>query len=116
MVIYRWRNHCFKKQYGWHDRRMIRVPASVKTGTPANTPMHPFWLQWLDKVERRSITILYDRFGRPFSDTGLSDSEVAAIVSKTTETVHHYAKQANDLIIAKVAGGRVRKVNISGLV
>jgi hypothetical protein len=146
-----------RMQHGWHDRLMMRVPASVKTGTPANIPMHPFWLQWLDKVERRSITILYDRFGRPFSDTdriqerlrrlmhrlgyvdkkdqllytfhglsknaccylietGLSDSEVAAIVGKTTETVRHYAKQASDLMIAKAAGGRVRKAKIAGLV
>lgn len=146
-----------RMQHGWHDRRMMHVPASVKTGKAANIPMHPFWLQWLDRIERRSITILYDRFGRPFSETdriqermrrlmhklgyvdkkgqllytfhglsknaccylietGLSDSEVAAIVGKTTETVRHYAKQASDLMIAKAAGGRVRKAKIAGLV
>jgi hypothetical protein len=146
-----------RMQHGWHDRRMMRVPASVKTGTPANIPMHPLWLQWLDRVERRSITLLYDRFGRPFSDTdriqerlrrlmhrlgyvdkkgqllytfhglsknaccylietGLSDSEVAAIVGKTTETVRHYAKQASDLMIAKAAAERVTNARIAGLV
>ncbi len=146
-----------RMQHGWHDRRMMHIQASVKTGKSANIPMHPFWLQWLDRVERRSITILYDRFGRPFSktgriqerlrrlmhslgyvdkkrqllytfhglskkaccyliETGLSDSEVTAVVGKTTETVRHYAKQASDLMIAKAAADRITKANIAGLV
>jgi hypothetical protein len=146
-----------RMQHGWHDRRMMRVPASVKTKTPANIPMHPMWLEALDRVERRAVTILYDRFGRPFSgtdriqerlrrlmhslghvdehdqllytfhglsknaccyliETGLNEREVGDIVGKTAETVRHYAKQSNALMVAEGASARVISGRIAGLV
>lgn len=146
-----------RMQHGWHDKRMMHVPSSVKTKTAANIPMHPLWLEWIDRIERRSITLLYDRFGRPFSgpdriqerlrrlmhrlgyvdnddqllytfhglsknaccyliETGLSETEVSSIVGKTAETVRHYAKKANDLMIAKRASDRVTNAVIKGLV
>jgi hypothetical protein len=146
-----------RMQHGWHDRHMMRVPASVKTKTPANIPMHPMWLEALDRVERRAVTILYDRYGRPFSgtdriqerlrrlmhslghvdaggqllytfhglgknaccyliETGLNEREVGDIVGKTAETVRHYAKQSNVLMVAEGAANKVISGTIKGLV
>lgn len=55
-----------KMQHGWHDGRLMQL-RSKKTDTPALIPMHPLWLAEIAKVERKSVTLLYDRFGKPFS-------------------------------------------------
>ncbi len=39
-----------------------------KTGKHAAIPMHPQWVAEIDTIPRRAVTILYDRFGKPFSD------------------------------------------------
>lgn len=55
-----------RMQHNWHDRRLMRL-RSKKTDTGANVPMHPLWLAEIGKVERKAVTILYDRSGKPFS-------------------------------------------------
>lgn len=55
-----------RMQHNWHDGRLMRL-RSKKTDTGANVPMHPLWLAEIGKVERKAVTILYDRAGKPFT-------------------------------------------------
>lgn len=55
-----------KMQHGWHDGRLMTL-RSKKTDTPAVIPVHPLWLEEIGKVEKKAVTILYDRFGKPFT-------------------------------------------------
>lgn len=57
-----------RMQHGWHDGEMMHV-RSKKTKTDAFIPMHPLWLAEIKKVPRKSVTLLYDRFGKPFTGT-----------------------------------------------
>lgn len=61
-----------RMQHGWHDRQMMEFDTSKAVGkkgkgVPVAIPMHPDWLAELDAMPKRSVTILYDRFGRPFT-------------------------------------------------
>jgi integrase len=55
-----------RMQHGWHKGGMMQL-TQQKTKVLVAIPMHQLWIEELAKVERRSVTILYDRFGRPFS-------------------------------------------------
>jgi len=41
-----------------------------KTKVQVAIPMHPLWLDELDRLPRRAVTLLYDRAGKPFGTTG----------------------------------------------
>lgn len=56
-----------RMQHGWHDGQMMQFRAS-KNRVDVAVPMHPFWIEEMAKVPRRSVTILYDRTGKPFTD------------------------------------------------
>lgn len=151
-----------RMQHRWIEGGIMAVQ-SIKTETTALIPVHPLWTAEMAKVERRAVTLLYDRFGRPFQSTGtlqarvrdlmahprvvavladlreqrrikaddsfsfhglsknaccylaelgLNDSQSAAIVGKTPETVRHYAKRARALMIAKTAADQITGGNI----
>jgi len=55
-----------RMQHGWHDRRIMQLRHS-KTGVYAAVPMHPRWVAEVDAMPRRAVTILYDRYGKPFA-------------------------------------------------
>lgn len=57
-----------KMQFGWIKDGIMHV-RSKKTRTDAYIPMHALWLAEIKKVERKAVTLLYDRSGKPFSDT-----------------------------------------------
>jgi hypothetical protein len=57
-----------RMQHGWHNGKTMEI-RSKKTETDAAVPMHPIWLAEIAKVPRKSVTLLYDRFGKPFSGT-----------------------------------------------
>jgi integrase len=57
-----------KMQHGWHDRQIMELRTQKKKKDVA-IPMHPLWLAELDKNERRAVTLLYDRSGKPFTST-----------------------------------------------
>lgn len=57
-----------RMQHGWHDGSMMHV-RSKKTRTDAFIPMHALWLAEIAKVPRKSVTLLYDRSGKPFTGT-----------------------------------------------
>lgn len=54
-----------RMQHGWHDGAIMEFVAR-KNKAEVAVPMHPLWLEELGKMPRRSVTLLYDRFGRPF--------------------------------------------------
>jgi integrase len=72
-----------KMQHGWHDRRIMQLRQG-KTGKYAAVPMHPRWVAEIDAMPRRAMTILYDRFGHPFS-------EVEKIRDRINHTLSHPA-------------------------
>jgi integrase len=54
-----------KMQHGWCKHGIIEL-IQRKTGKHVAVPMHPLWLAELSKHERKAVTLLYDRSGRPF--------------------------------------------------
>jgi integrase len=58
-----------KIQHGWHDGRLLQFTAS-KNKADVAVPMHPLLLAEIAKLPRQAVTILYDRYGRPFQSTG----------------------------------------------
>lgn len=63
-----------KMQHGWHDQKTMCFTTSKTVGKKSRgidvaVPMHPLWLSELSNIPRKSVTILYDRKGRPFSGT-----------------------------------------------
>jgi hypothetical protein len=68
-------------QHGWHDGRLMEV-RSKKTRTDALVPMHPLWLAEIKKVPRRSVTLLYDRSGKPFTGTDRVQERLRRLMHK----------------------------------
>ena len=64
-----------RMQHSWHDRSIMELQHK-KTKVVVAIPMHPIWLEEIDKFPRRSTTLLYDRFGRPFQSTGTLQSRI----------------------------------------
>lgn len=150
-----------KMQHGWHDRQMMTFTTSKRVGKrregkQVHIPMHPLWVAEIDKHQRNAITLLYDRAGKPFSDTdivqervrrlmeqigsptyetngrqrgysfhglrknaacylaelGLSEDEIGIICAMTPETVRHYTKRKNNLMIAQGIASRVTRGDV----
>lgn len=55
-----------RMHHNWHDGQVMQF-AQGKTKKHVAIPMHPLWLAEIAKVERCAVTLLYDRFGKPFS-------------------------------------------------
>nr|GLK22145.1 hypothetical protein GCM10017606_29730 [Microbacterium terregens] len=53
-------------QHGWLRGGILEL-SQVKTAVGVAVPVHPWWREEIDKVEKRSITLLYDRAGKPFA-------------------------------------------------
>lgn len=53
-----------------HDwlRSGIMELSQFKTKVEVAVPVHPWWRAEIDRLEKRSTTILYDRSGKPFTD------------------------------------------------
>ncbi|HEX7857364.1 MAG TPA: tyrosine-type recombinase/integrase [Sphingobium sp.] len=139
-------------QHGWLKTGIMEL-SQVKTDVDVAVPVHPWWREEIAKVERKSVTLLYDRFGRPFSsedriqerirrlmhelghvdendqllytfhglrknaccyllETGLSDTDVGAILGMTPETVRHYGKRARAYMIAVGAADKMTSVSV----
>lgn len=128
--------------------------SQFKTDVDAAVPVHPWWREEIDRLPKKSVTVLYDRTGRPFGteeaiqsrirammkklghvdskgkalytfhglrknaccyllETGLSDTDVGAILGMTPETVRHYGKRARALTIALGAAEKMTAVPFS---
>lgn len=53
-------------QHGWLKTGILEL-SQVKTAVEVAVPVHPWWREEIDRVEKRAITLLYDRFGKPFA-------------------------------------------------
>ena len=62
-------------QHGWHDGRILQFMTS-KNKADVAVPMHPLLLAEISAVPRKSVTILYDRAGKPFASTGTLQSRL----------------------------------------
>lgn len=85
-----------RMQHGWHDGETMQFSAS-KNRTDVAVPMHPFWVEEMAKVPRRSVTILYDRIGKPFSDPKILQERVRNLLKSigvTGYTFHGLRKNA----------------------
>jgi hypothetical protein len=73
-----------RMQHGWHDGALMEFVAS-KNKADVAVPMHPLWLAEIAKVPRRSVTILYDRSGKPFGTTGTLQSRIRDLMKEIGE-------------------------------
>lgn len=62
-------------QHSWHDGSMMQYRAG-KNQTEVAVPMHPLWIAELEKHERKAVTLLYDRSGKPFKSTSALQERV----------------------------------------
>lgn len=85
-----------RMQHGWHDGETMQVQTQKKD-VLAVIPMHPFWLAELAKVQRQSVTILYDRSCKPFQSTEPLQAQLRRLMGEiggTGFTFHGLRKNA----------------------
>ena len=92
-----------RMQYGWiKDGMMQFTQGKVRRGgitKDVAVPMHPFWIEELEKLPRRSVTLLYERTGRPFQTTAALQERLRALMAKeAVQQVHA------DLVAREVIG------------
>lgn len=73
-----------RMQHGWHDGTMMEFVAS-KNKADVAVPMHPLWLAEIAALPRKSVTILYDRTGRPFQSTGSLQARIRRLMQSIGE-------------------------------
>lgn len=57
---------CVRMQHGWIQRGMMEF-TTEKRKVDVAVPVHPLWTEEMGKLPRKSVTILYDRSGKPFA-------------------------------------------------
>lgn len=72
-------------QHNWHDGLTLEYLAE-KTRKWVVVPMHPLLLAEIAKLERKAITILYDRSGKPFSDRKTLGERIRDLMKAIGET------------------------------
>lgn len=79
---------CIRMQYGWIKGGIMEL-TQKKTGKEVAIPMHPLWVSELGRIERRSVTLLYERSGVPFKTTGAIQARLRDLMaSKAVREVH----------------------------
>lgn len=78
---------CIRMQYGWIGAEGIMEFPQQKRRRggmikEVAVPMHPFWIEELAKLPRRSVTLLYERTGAPFKTTGAIQERLRALMAK----------------------------------
>lgn len=74
-----------RMQHHWHDGHIMEFTAS-KNQADVAVPMHPLWLTELGNIERKAVTILYDRQGKPFKSPRAIEERVRDLLDKIGET------------------------------
>lgn len=82
-----------KIQHNWHDGSLLQFTAS-KNKADVAVPLHPLLLEEIARVERKAVTILYDRYGRPFQSTGTLQSRIRDLMGDQKYTFHGLRKNA----------------------
>ncbi|WP_375292261.1 tyrosine-type recombinase/integrase [Sphingomonas melonis] len=90
---------CIRMQYGWIDAGIMEF-AQKKTGKDVAVPMHPFWLDELKKLPRRSTTLLYERSGAPFNTTGAIQARLRDLMAMNAVREVHADLVAREVIAA----------------
>lgn len=57
---------CVRMQHGWIQRGMMEF-TTEKRKVDVAVPVHPLWAEEIAAMERKAVTILYDRSGKPFA-------------------------------------------------
>jgi len=57
---------CVRMQHGWIQRGMMEF-TTEKRKVDVAVPVHPLWSEEIARLERKAVTILYDRSGKPFA-------------------------------------------------
>lgn len=70
-----------KLRHDWHDGEMMEF-RSTKKKVDVAVPMHPLWLEELARHERKAVTLLYDRTGRPFKTTGALQERIRDLMKR----------------------------------
>lgn len=78
-----------RMQHGWHDGSLMQFVAS-KNKVDVAVPMHPLWLEELAKVPRRSVTLLYDRSGKPVASTKALQERVRDLLKSLAVTGYSF--------------------------
>jgi integrase len=77
---------CRRMQYGWISNGIMEfTQEKVRRGGVTKdvaVPMHPFWIEELGKLPRRSVTLLYERTGAPFKTTAAIQERLRALMTK----------------------------------
>lgn len=93
---------CVRMQYGWvKDGIMEFTQQKIRRGGVSKdvaVPMHPFWLEELAKLPRRSITLLYERTGKPFQTTAAIQERLRALMAKPAVREVHADLVAREVI------------------
>jgi integrase len=53
-------------QHAWLRNGLVEL-TQEKTGVAVAFPVHPLWLEEIERVPRKALTLLYDRSGQPFA-------------------------------------------------
>ena len=79
---------CIRMQYGWAPGGIMEL-TQKKSKKFVAIPMHPFWVEELAKLPRRSVTLLYERSGAPFKTTGAIQARLRDLMAmKEVREVH----------------------------
>ncbi|HEX8415014.1 MAG TPA: hypothetical protein VF637_14175 [Sphingomicrobium sp.] len=91
-----------RMQYGWVNAGITQFAQDkVRRGgvtTDVAIPMHPFWLEELARLPRRSITLLYERSGAPVKTTAALQERFRALMSKPEVQEIHADLVAREMI------------------
>ncbi|MFV0622385.1 tyrosine-type recombinase/integrase [Sphingomonas sp. ac-8] len=68
-----------RMRHDWHDGRTMQFTAAKNKAIVA-VPMHPLWLEEIEKTPRRGVTLLFDRSGKPFSDPKIVQERVRRLM------------------------------------
>ncbi|WP_294353377.1 tyrosine-type recombinase/integrase [uncultured Sphingomonas sp.] len=84
---------CIRMQYGWVTNGIMEFTQQKKrrggVTKDVAVPMHPFWVEELAKLPRKSVTLLYERTGAPFQSTGAIQERLRALMAKdAVQSVH----------------------------
>lgn len=90
---------CIRMQYGWIDSGIMELNQQ-KTGKLVAIPMHGFWLDELQQLPRRSVTLLYERSGSPFQTTGAIQARLRDLMASRAVREVHADLVARELIAA----------------
>jgi integrase len=93
---------CVRMQYGWITAGIMEF-TQVKKRRGGITkdvavPMHPFWIEELAKLPRRSVTLLYERTGAPFKTTAAIQERLRALMAKEAVLEVHADLVAREMI------------------